>query len=137
MSARTDYDDEESVSSILMAGLAVESGVNEYASAWLSKMFGKDQSEAMQFLEKSMDFRKTVECLGFVGAFKRQLRSDLHTVYDSRNKYVHMQTLKILDQLGEQVVKVRRSDDGKLLRTVKVKDDKMSAMVGVTHYRMG
>lgn len=128
--ARRHYDADEAISAILMVSLAVESGVNEYAAAWFHRKLGKDQSQAMQFLEESMDFRKTLELMWFVGAFKKELRDDLHTVYDSRNKYAHIQTLKILGKAGEEEIEERTSD-GKTLRRVKFKDDEMSRLIVV------
>jgi hypothetical protein len=129
-SARKHYDADESVSAILMAGLAVESGVNEYASAWLHRMLGKNQTAAMKFLEESMDFRKTAELLWYVDAFKEKLKNDLNTVYNKRNKYAHMQTLKILGQMGEQEAE-EKTTEGKLVRKVKFKDDEMFRMIVV------
>lgn len=128
--ARGHYEAHQNISAILMAGLAVESGVNEYASAWLHKNLGKGRSEAMRFLENTMDFRKTVELLWFAGAFQKELRDDLHTVYDGRNKYAHIQSLKILGAMGEAEVQKMRPD-GVFVRKVKVKDDEVVRRLGV------
>jgi len=123
-SSRRRYEADDSVSAILMMGLAVESGVNEYASAWLHRKFEKNMTEAMQFLEASMDFRKTVELMWYTGAFKKELKDDLHTVYDRRNKYAHIQTLKILGELGEYETE-ETTPDGKTVRKIKAKDDEV------------
>jgi len=128
--ARQHYEKDDSLSAILMAGLAIESGVNEYASAWFNRKFGKEQTEGLAFLEASMDFRRTVELLWFVGAFTKELKDDLHKVYDSRNKYAHIQIMKIIKDTGEIEVQVKDSD-GKPTRTIKFKEDEIFRMVGV------
>jgi hypothetical protein len=130
-SARRDYEGGESVSAILMAGLAVESGVNEYASHWMHRMFGKEPAIAMKFLEEPpMNFRMTVKLLWFVGEFKEDLKDDLNAVYNSRNRYAHIQTSKILGKIGEEEVAFKDSE-GKIVQKVKMKDDDFFRAVGV------
>jgi hypothetical protein len=122
--ARKAYESDglQEVSSILLAGLAVESGVNEYVSAWLYRKLGKDQIAAMKFLEDvSIDFRKLVELMWFIGAFSDSLKSDLHDVYNSRNKYAHMQVMKIVGNKGEVEFELR--SDGQVVKKLKAKED--------------
>jgi hypothetical protein len=113
-----------------MVCLAVESGVNEYASAWFHRNFGKNETQAMQFLESSMDFRKIVRLLWFVGVFTDELKRDLNWVYDGRRKYAHIQTLEIAGKIGEEEIEERTSD-GKTRRRFKVKDDEVSRLDAV------
>jgi hypothetical protein len=121
--ARRAYESDEmqEISAILLAGLAVESSVNEYASAWFHRKFGKDPTVAMKFLEDSIDFRRLVELLWFVGALSDSLKSELHAVYNSRNKYAHIQVMKILGEKGEEEIQYRTG--GQVVRKLKAKED--------------
>jgi hypothetical protein len=129
LSARRAYESAEmdEISAILLAGLAVESSINEYASAWFRRKFGKDPTVTMKFLEDSIDFRRLVELLWFVGALSDSLKSDLHTVYNSRNKYAHIQVMKILGEKGEQEIQIRSG--GTVVKTIKAKEDEVMRMI--------
>jgi hypothetical protein len=122
--ARNHFEANENVSSILMAGLSVESAVNQYASMWMHRRFGMELSSAMKFLEESMDFRKIVELLSFVGAIEDGLDSDLHSVYDSRNRYAHIQTSKILGKMGDEAAESRDAD-GQVTVRIPIKDEEV------------
>jgi len=124
LNARHHFENDFAVSAILMSGLAVESGINEYASMWMSRRFGMEQSSAMKFLEESMDFRKTVELLSFVGAIEEGLDSNLHSVYDSRNRYTHIQTSKILGKMADEVAELRDAR-GRVVVASTVKDEEV------------
>jgi hypothetical protein len=128
--ARKHFEANEHVSSILMAGLAVESGLNEYACIWMNRKFGIESPTAMKFLEESMDFRKTIELLSFVGAIEEGLDSALHSVYDSRNRYAHIQTSKILGKLGDEAAEIRDAD-GNVTAKITFKDEEVLRTVGI------
>ena len=83
----------------------------------------------MKFLEESMDFRKTVELLSFVGAIEEGLDSNLHSVYDSRNRYTHIQTSKILAKIFAKIsadeVAELRDARGRVVVASTVKDEEV------------
>lgn len=110
LTARKHFEDEDAISAILMAGLAVESGVNEYASMWMHRKFEIEQNSAMEFLEESMDFRKTIELLSSTKAIEQDLKKALHTVYNSRNRYSHIRTSEILRTMAGVEVQIRDAE---------------------------
>jgi hypothetical protein len=81
-----------------------------------------------QLLLDSMDFRRTAELLSFAGVFKEELKNDLHAVYDSRNKYVHIQTLKILGKKRDDEIQ-QVSPQGVPLRIEIIGDDRWMTLI--------
>jgi hypothetical protein len=74
----------------------------------------------MELLEGMM-FRQTVNMLRRKGELPKRLTKDLNRIYNKRNKYVHIQSSAILNNLGEEQVEFK-NDKGKVVQTTKVKD---------------
>jgi len=129
LEARQHFESGYPVSAILMSGLAVESGVTEYASQWMHKAFEIELSEAVKILECTM-FRRIVGLLCRKEELAKDLRNDLYEIYDKRNEFVHVQTSQILGSFGEEKLEVK-DGTGKVLTRMKVKDDDLFKAVGV------
>jgi hypothetical protein len=112
-----------------MTSLAVESAVNEYASTWLQSNFRKDRGESMEFLEKSMDFRRTVELLEFVGVLGKELGDELQDIYTRRNHYSHILSSKILGKTARETDIHEMTAEGTLLRKLKIKNSDVATML--------
>ena len=128
-SARRHFEDDDPVSAIVMCGLSVESGVNEYAAQWMHRTFAIEPSEAVKVIE-CMDFRRSVKLLMRNGELSKRLKKELDSAYNSRNKYVHVLSAQILSDLGEQYVQTK-NDKGQLVNAFKFKDNDFFRTLGV------
>ena len=121
LSARKAYEADDPIGAILLTGLAIESGVSEYAAAWFYRRFGKNITEAKKFLEDWMDFRKTVNLLWFIGSFRDELKDNLHDAYNDRVKYTHTKVIQILGDKGNLELVSYKTEQA--MPKIKVKDD--------------